>query len=199
MAFRILLGSNNAKKRKELGLIIGDLDIELLIPADLGDLPEPVEDGATFEENARIKAFHYARHTEIPVLADDSGLMVDALGGQPGVFSSRYAGEEATDHERSLKLLKALEGVPDARRTARFVCCIVVADGNRIIGTSEGTCEGRILNAMRGIGGFGYDPVFFYPPEGKTFAELPPEVKNRVSHRARALAGIHSILEQLAS
>ena len=195
MARRLLLGSNNAKKRNELAVILRDTDLEVVTPDDLGGFPEPLEDGETFEENARIKASHYARLTGLPALADDSGLMVDALGGLPGVRSSRFAGERATDLDNCRKLLAALEEVPDSHRTARFVCCTVLVDGDAVVGASRGECEGVILREMRGEGGFGYDPLFFFAPEGRTFAELPAETKNRVSHRAKALRGIRPVLE----
>ena len=197
MAHRLLLGSNNTKKRDELTVILGESNLVLLTPKDLGGLPEPVEDGITFEENARIKAFHYSRLTGLPALADDSGLMVDALEGLPGIRSSRYAGEDATDLDNCTKLLEALADVPDPHRTARFVCTIVVADGDQVVGTSNGECAWIILRGMRGAGGFGYDPLFYYPPEGKSSAELPRDVKNMVSHRAKALNGIHPVLEKL--
>jgi XTP/dITP diphosphohydrolase len=195
---RLLIGSNNPKKRKELGEILEGLDFELLIPADLGDFVEPEETGTTFEENARIKALYYAEQTGLPTLADDSGLMVDVLGGRPGVHSSRYAGAQATDLNNCEKLLDALAQVPDDERTARFMCCIVVVHEGSVVGTSEGACEGLILKEMKGRGGFGYDPLFLYEPEALTFAELPGESKNRISHRARALQGIRPVLENLA-
>jgi XTP/dITP diphosphohydrolase len=194
---KLLLGSNNAKKRKELAEILEGLDIELVVPADLGDFEEPEETGTTFEENAGIKAAYYAEKTGLPTLADDSGLVVDALHGKPGVHSSRYAGEQATDLDNCKKLLDALADVPEPERTARFMCCIVVVHEGSVVGTAEGACEGVILKEMKGAGGFGYDPLFLYEPEALTFAELPAESKNRISHRARALQGIRPVLEKL--
>jgi XTP/dITP diphosphohydrolase len=197
MAFPLLLGSNNAKKRNELAAILKDLPIEISTPAELGDFEEPVEDGATFLDNAKIKAFHYAGLTGLPTLADDSGLAVDALGGRPGVHSSRYAGEAASDLDNCNKLLHDLKDVPPGRRGARFVCFIAVVNDGELVGTSEGSCEGEILEAMTGSKGFGYDPLFFYPPEGRTFAELGAGIKNRLSHRAGALEGIRPVLESM--
>ncbi|MBU0755298.1 MAG: RdgB/HAM1 family non-canonical purine NTP pyrophosphatase [Planctomycetes bacterium] len=195
--FRLLIGSNNPKKRKELGEILVGLEIELLMPADLGRFPEPEENGKSFEENARIKALYYAGQTDLPTLADDSGLVVDALAGLPGIYSSRYAGVECSDLENCEKLLAALADVPDKARTARFVCSIVVVNQKKVIGVSEGFCEGTILREMRGRGGFGYDPLFFFASEGKTFAELSGPTKNRISHRAQALQGIRPVLKKL--
>lgn len=194
----LLLGSNNVKKRRELATILEGLDLEIRTPAEAGIMDEPVEDGETFEDNAVIKATYYGDRTGLPAMADDSGLMVDALGGEPGVRSARYAGEGATDQDRCNKLLNALEKVPDHLRTARFVCTIALVRDGKVLGTSTGTCDGRILREMRGENGFGYDPVFFYPPEGKSFAELPPDLKNRVSHRGLALQGIRPVLEALS-
>jgi XTP/dITP diphosphohydrolase len=198
MARRLLLGSNNNKKRKELEEILGEeASLRILLPSDLGHFPSPVEDGKTFEENAAIKALHYHKLSGLPVLADDSGLQVDALDGEPGIYSARYAGEDAGDLENNRKLLHKLTEVPDELRSARFFCVIVVVDQGAVIGSAMGTCEGVILREMRGTRGFGYDPVFFYPPEEKTFAELSPSVKNRVSHRANALRRIRPVLQTL--
>lgn len=198
---RLLLGSNNKKKRGELAAILEGLECKIVTPADmadeLGDFEEPVEDGDTFEANARIKALYYSELTGLPTLADDSGLVVDALGGAPGVYSARYAGEEATDLDNCLKLLDELESIPDEKRTARFKCTIVVVDKGKVVGTSTGACEGTILREMSGKGGFGYDPLFLYAPENRTFAELDAEVKNSISHRGNALNGIRPVLEKL--
>lgn len=197
MGYPLLLGSNNAKKRNELAAILGDLPFEIKTPAELGGFEEPVEDGETFLDNAKIKAFHYARLTGLLTLADDSGLAVDALDGRPGVFSSRYAGDGATDLDNCEKLLHDLKDVPPGKRGARFVCFIAVVKGAEVVGTSQGACEGEILSQMTGSGGFGYDPLFFHPPEGRTFAELDAGVKNGLSHRAHALRGIRPVLEKI--
>ena len=166
MRRQLLIGTNNAKKRTELSSILEGLDFEILIPSDLGGIPAPEENGATFEENAVSKALHYSAASGMTALADDSGLVVDALDGAPGVHSSRYAGESATDLDNCLRLLSALEKFDDPMRTARFVCTVVVAAKGKVVGKSTGSCEGKMLRSMRGDRGFGYDPLFFYPPEG---------------------------------
>lgn len=179
---KFVLASHNQKKLLELRQILGGLGIEIIpLPENA---PEPVEDGATFEENACIKARAAAKFTGLPALADDSGLCVDALDGAPGVYSARYC--EGTDADRNALLLKNMEGKDE--RACRFVCAIACAwpDGREF--TVRGACEGEVLRACRGAGGFGYDPLFFVPAYGCTFGELPQDVKNRISHRAQALA-----------
>ncbi len=150
------------------------------------DLPPCPEDGQTFEENACKKALHYSSLTQGAVFADDSGISVDALSGAPGVHSARFAGPDATDRENNAKLLHELRAVTEERRKARYVCVIGLAERGRILTVVEDTAEGEILEQPRGHGGFGYDPLFFYPPLGKTFAELSPEEKFAVSHRGKA-------------
>ena len=205
MLRRLLVGTNNPNKAREIGELLAGAEIEIVAPLDLGIDDEPEENGATFEENALIKARFYSARTGLPGLADDSGLAVDALGGRPGVFSSRYA---PTDSERIARLLGELEGVAPEVRTARFVCAAALvvpggaelplvgeprgpgmADGAREI-VEVGTCEGRIALEPRGENGFGYDPVFYLPDADKTMAELSPEAKNARSHRGRALRAI---------
>ena len=185
---KLVLASRNRKKIKELETFLSEIssDITVLSLDDIGFHDEIVEDGATFAENSRIKASVPARLGYIGV-ADDSGLEVDALGGEPGVYSARYSGEGATDEKNNKKLLAALAGVPDGKRTARFrtVVTCIFPDGDEI--QAEGVCEGRILESPRGQDGFGYDPLFWYEPLGKTFAELTPDEKNSVSHRGRAM------------
>ena len=185
---KLVLASRNRKKIKELETFLSEIssDITVLSLDDIGFHDEIVEDGATFAENSRIKARVPARLGYIGV-ADDSGLEVDALGGEPGVYSARYSGEGATDEKNNKKLLAALAGVPDEKRTARFrtVVTCIFPDGDEI--QAEGVCEGRILESPRGQDGFGYDPLFWYEPLGKTFAELTPDEKNAVSHRGRAM------------
>jgi len=159
---------------------------------------EPHEDGATFAENAALKARYYSLASGLRALADDSGLEVDALRGEPGVHSAYYAGEFADrpraerDAANNRKLITALRGVPPANRTARFRCCLALADGDRILATAEGTVEGVIIDEPRGTGGFGYDPHFFIPAIGRTTAELTREEKNRISHRGRALRAMRA-------
>lgn len=168
-----------AAERFEAGLIVVDP-----VPG-LAQIPGCEESGATFEENAIQKAVYYSRHAPGPVFADDSGLEVRALGGEPGVFSARYAGEGASDEDNNQFLLQRLEGVKDRR--AQFVCVVALAEGGRPIRTFRGAVEGRILDAPRGNGGFGYDPLFFHEPSGCTFGEVSLERKMEVSHRAQAL------------
>ena len=185
---KLVLASRNRKKIKELETFLSEIssDITVLSLDDIGFHDEIVEDGATFAENSRIKASVPAGLGYIGV-ADDSGLEVDALGGEPGVYSARYSGEGANDEKNNKKLLAALAGVPDEKRTARFrtVVTCIFPDGDEI--QAEGVCEGRILESPRGQDGFGYDPLFWYEPLGKTFAELTPDEKNAVSHRGRAM------------
>nr|WP_253264079.1 XTP/dITP diphosphatase [Geobacillus sp. DSP4a] len=162
------------------------IDVKSLL--DFPDVPDVEETGSTFAENARLKAEAISRRFGCPVIADDSGLVVDALGGRPGVYSARYAGEDKNDARNIAKLLHELEGVPMEQRTARFHCALAVAIPGRPTAVVEAACEGYIAEAPRGEGGFGYDPVFYLPEKGKTMAELTPEEKNEISHRAKALA-----------
>ncbi len=181
----IVLATNNKNKVKELKELLRDSPVEIKCVADYGPLPEVVEDGETFEENAYKKAHHYARILGLPCLADDSGLVVEALDGRPGVHSARYAGENATDFEKCDKLLKEMLGKNN--RKACFECVLSLATPGGPALTWEGSCEGVITEERHGESGFGYDPVFYYPEFGKTFAEVSMEEKNRVSHRGRAL------------
>ncbi len=187
MLHRILIGTTNPNKLKEICEILRDLPVELIGPEKFAPLPEVVEDGKSFHENAVKKATEWARATAQWTMAEDSGLEVDALGGEPGVLSARYAGEGATYEANNLKLLKALEGVPMERRTARFRCAIALAGPDGLVFVVEDECAGLIAEESRGEHGFGYDPVFYLPEYGKTFAELGPEIKNQISHRTRAL------------
>lgn len=194
---KLVIASRNRGKIAEYGEMLRDLPVEILSLADFPDLPEVRETGRTFRENALIKARAAAAATGLIALADDSGLEVDYLNGAPGVYSSRYAGPEQNDEANNRKLLAALEGVPMALRGARFRCviAIVTPEGREFL--SEGVCEGRISLAPRGRAGFGYDPLFLVPSLGKTFAELGPEVKNRISHRAQALRAARDMLRRL--
>lgn len=189
-----ILATHNSKKRDELSRILAPLGVTAAIDRELGlTLDEVEETGLTFEENAYLKAAAACAQSGLPAIADDSGLMVDALDGAPGVYSARYAGEDATDADRIAKLLGALEGVPDEARTARFVSavCCVFPDGERL--TVRGVCEGTIARAAAGTGGFGYDPVFV-TPTGRTFAELSAVEKDAVSHRGQALRALAQAL-----
>jgi len=183
----LVVGTRNAKKKAEIEKILAGLPLRLKSVADYTDAPDVVEDGDTFEENARKKALEYADALDEWVVADDSGLQVDALGGQPGVHSARYAGPDATGADLCRKLLGELKDVPPESRTARFRCVIAVAKPGEVLFAVQAAVEGIITREMRGSGGFGYDPVFLYPRLGRTFAELTMEEKNSVSHRGRAL------------
>jgi XTP/dITP diphosphohydrolase len=193
---RLLFATTNAGKLRELRGLVGDA-VEVLALSDLPPVPEPVENGATFEENAELKARAYANATGVPALADDSGLCVDALGGRPGVHSARYA--EGSDAARYEKLLRELSGVPDEKRTAAFVCALCLAlPGQGAARIEVGRCEGRIGHEPRGSHGFGYDPVFLLPG-GKTMAELTKEEKAGISHRGHAFQKMKPQLLAFAS
>ncbi len=192
---RIVLATGNPGKTREMRQLLADLRLEILPQAEFG-VPEADETGLTFVENALLKARNAALHTGLPAIADDSGLEVDALQGAPGIRSSRYAGPHASDEENNRKLLDALEGLPEAERTARFRCVVVhlrhAADPAPLI--CEGIWEGSILTAARGEGGFGYDPLFLVPELGCSSAELDAETKNRLSHRGQALSRLKQAL-----
>ncbi len=189
---KLVLASSNPGKLSELRALLGS-SIDLHAQSEFG-VGDAVETGLTFVENALIKARHAARATGLPALADDSGLCVDALHGAPGLHSARYAGTHGDDEANNDRLLRELADIPEAQRTARFVCVLALLhrpdDPMPLI--AQGAWEGRILRERRGAGGFGYDPVFFSPAHGCASAELPPEVKNRDSHRAMALAKLRA-------
>ncbi len=193
----LLLATNNSKKLTEIRAILGEIvPGRILCAADFPEVDEPEETGSTFEENARLKADHYCRGTGIAALADDSGLVVDALDGRPGVFSARYA---PTDAERIARLLSEMKDVERKGRTARFVCalCLTLPDGTRI--EERGTLEGSIGFTPAGAFGFGYDPVFLVGDSGKTLAEIPTESKNDISHRAVAIKALRKRLTSPAN
>ena len=184
---KLFLATNNKNKIREIRNKFSSLGgLRIITPEEKGVDLEVAEDGATFRENALLKARAFARHTGLPSLADDSGLEIDALGGEPGVYSARYAGDGASDLDRNLLILEKMKGIPDERRGARFVCVIAIAFPDGGEHAAMGTCEGRIATELRGDGGFGYDPIFLLPG-GSSMAEIPLEEKNRISHRARAL------------
>lgn len=193
---RLLVATRSAHKLRELRELLDLRHTDLVSLDDLGIPDDPIEDGATFETNAAIKARFGARHSLLPTLADDSGLEVDALGGGPGVRTRRFAGEQATDADNNAKLLATLAGLPAARRGARYVCALALARpetagsrGGLSLIVTRGTCHGRIASAPRGSGGFGYDPIFepaSEPPGGRTFGLWSPAEKHAISHRARA-------------
>ena len=189
-----VIATRNPGKFREIKAILSSFPLKFLSLEDFPDVPEIVEDGATFAENAGKKARTIADLTGRLAIADDSGLVVGALQGRPGVFSSRYAGEKATDPERCQKLLEEMASIPEGKRQARFVCAMAVALPRGRMEVVEGECRGWVTFAPRGKHGFGYDPIFFVPEFGKTMAELEPEEKNRISHRGRALERLKVVL-----
>jgi len=184
----IVVGTHNAKKLSELQRLLADFPIQIVSLADFPDAPEVEEDGDTFEANAVKKATELALVLGEWVVADDSGLTVDALDGRPGVMSARYAGEHGNDPANVAKLLAEMADVPDDKRGAQFRCVIALASPEKVELIADGACRGVVAREARGHNGFGYDPVFFYPAFGKTFAEVEADAKNGVSHRGRALA-----------
>jgi len=190
----VVIATRNSGKLREIQAILSPLGLKILSLRDFPEVPEIIEDGQTFEENAVKKAAAVSRQTSRMAIADDSGLAVDALQGRPGVFSSRYAGEKATDAERYQKLLKEMAGTPQGKRGASFICAMAVASPKGKVEVVEGECRGEIAFAPKGSHGFGYDPVFYLPEWGKTMAELEAEVKNRISHRAQALEKLKKVL-----
>ena len=190
----LLLASQNPGKLNEMRLLVEGLPFRVVGPRELGLLEAPEETGTTFRENAAIKALAYARLSGRLTVADDSGLSVDALGGAPGLYSSRFGGEGASDRDRNLLLLDKLRGQPFERRGARFTSAVAVARGGELLFQVQESAEGVIADDMRGENGFGYDPLFFYPPFGRTFGEAPREEKDRVSHRGKAFARLREFL-----
>ena len=196
MLKRLVLATRNRGKIREIEAILSSLPVEILSMSLYPDIPEVLEDGRTFFDNALKKAKAVAEYTGTAALADDSGLEVDALQGAPGVYSARYAGPKASDKDNTAKLLREMANVPPERRDAAFRCVIVLCrpDGDYV--AFEGRWAGQISSEPSGEGGFGYDPVFFLPELGCTVAELPPEEKNRLSHRAQALQALKTYLQQ---
>lgn len=194
----LVLGTGNRKKGIELAALVAPLGLEVLTLADVPWAIEVEESGRTFAENARLKAVEQARHLGEWVLADDSGLVVDALGGAPGVYSARYSDPGATDERNNEKLLRELRDVPLERRTARFVCCTALANPQgELLAESAGDCRGRILTSLHGAHGFGYDPLFEIVEYHRTFGELGLSVKAFLSHRARAMRALLPQLQRL--
>jgi XTP/dITP diphosphohydrolase len=191
----LVLGTRNRKKREEIVEILGDLLLELKTLDDFPTAPEVIEDGATFEANAQKKAVELARALGQWVLGEDSGLVVPALNGRPGVYSARYAGKQGDDPANNARLLAELAPLPDDRRAAYYVCTAALADPEgKVHAVTEGRCHGVIVRDLRGTGGFGYDPLFLIPEYHRTFGELSARVKHALSHRARALALLRPVL-----
>ncbi|TAJ27658.1 MAG: XTP/dITP diphosphatase [Nitrospirae bacterium] len=193
----LVLATRNPHKGVELAALLGDLDITIRTLADFPDAPDVVEDGETCRANAVKKAVEIARHTGLPTVSDDTGLMVDVLGGRPGVYAARYAGEHATYEDNCRKLLHEMAGVPAEKRQARFVTVAAIATPAGRVEVVEGVLDGVIAESPVGAGGFGYDPVFVVSELGKTLAQLTPEEKNRISHRARAFAKAREIIRAM--
>jgi XTP/dITP diphosphohydrolase len=201
MRRRILVATTNAGKIAELRAML-DFDVEWVGLSDFPNINEIKEDGETFAENARKKSLGYAKQTSLWTIADDSGLSVDALGGEPGVKSARFSGakeknRKLLDHKNMTKVLRLLEGVPKEKRTARFVCCLCLASPKKVLVETEGTVEGVIAEKPTGENGFGYDPIFFVPKLGKTVAQLSREEKNAISHRGNAIRKLKPLLDKL--
>ncbi|MGZ3665192.1 MAG: RdgB/HAM1 family non-canonical purine NTP pyrophosphatase [Ktedonobacterales bacterium] len=198
---RIVLASTNRHKIDEFRALLADVPCELIGPDDLGLTIEVEETGTTFHENAVLKAIAYAEAANLPALADDSGLEIDALGGEPGVYSARWAGVETSYEDRFRILFERLASVADERRTARYRCVIAVAQPapHGLYTVVDGTLEGRIAREPRGSGGFGYDPIFYVPEKGRTVGEMTPAEKHAISHRGQAAAAVREPLGHLLS
>ena len=194
---RLLLATNNKGKIREYKSLLQEIPFEIVTPSELGITTEVEETGGSFEENARLKAVVMAKESGLLSLADDSGLEVDALGGEPGPLSARYAGEGASDNDRLNFLLAKLKNVAGDKRTARFRCVIAIATPAGKAELCNGECGGFITTEPRGYNGFGYDPIFYLPELGKTMAELTPEEKNKISHRARAAEKARERLKEI--
>jgi len=193
----LLLASQNPGKLEEMRELVRGLPFRVLGPREIGILEAPPETGASFLENARLKALAYARGSGWLTVADDSGLSVDALGGAPGLFSSRFGGERASDLERNQLLLEKLRDVASTERGARFTSALALARGGEVLFEVEESVSGIIADSMRGANGFGYDPLFYYPPFGRTFGEVERAEKDRVSHRGKAFARLRAFLAGL--
>lgn len=191
---KIVLATHSAGKIREFQKAFSEIGWDAVPVAEIADVSEPEETGTTFEENALLKARYYAKAVNYPVLSDDSGIIADALGDRPGIYSARYAGVHGNDEANNRKLVEDLKPYKGEDRKGRYLCVVALAwpDGKEM--TAEGTCEGIIRDFYQGKGGFGYDPLFYLPSYGKTMAELPMEEKNKISHRGRAL---RALLEKL--
>lgn len=194
----ILIASQNRDKLREIEGLIAGLPFRFLIPRDVGLEESPEETETTFLGNARLKAEHYAQASGLPAVADDSGLSIDAMNGEPGVYSSRFCGEDATYPQRFEEIWRRLRGVPEDKRTAHFTCAVVMVVSGHVVFETEQHVHGLIVATPRGVNGFGYDPIFFHPPSGCTTGELPREKKDAISHRGQAFAKLRGFLETLA-
>jgi XTP/dITP diphosphohydrolase len=192
---RLLVATTNRDKLREIGSLLSNVEIELLTLRDLDPIEEPDETGATFAENARQKAYHYAAASGLPTVAEDSGLVIDALDGEPGVRSARFLRPDASYPERFTEIFKRLEQHPERGRAARFVCAVAVVENGQILFETTGTIEGEIASP-RGEHGFGYDPIFYYPPYRSTLAEVSEGAKLAVAHRGQAFRALASWLHE---
>ncbi|QGT98878.1 Nucleoside 5-triphosphatase RdgB (dHAPTP, dITP, XTP-specific) [Candidatus Syntrophocurvum alkaliphilum] len=198
MKKHLLIASRNQKKKSELEDILSDIDVEIITLDDINEIPEVIEDGSTFEENAIKKAEMTAELSGYITLADDSGLEVDYLNGEPGIYSARFAGDNATDEKNNEKLLDLLQNIEKEQRTARFKCVIAISIPNGKTYIADGECNGIIADTPRGDGGFGYDPLFIPDGYNESFAELDKEEKNSISHRGRALKKAKKIIDDIS-
>lgn len=196
---QIIIATKNKGKAKDFEALFNPLGYEVKTLHDVAEEMDIEETGSSFEENALLKATSLANHLQTMVIADDSGLEVDALGGRPGIFSARYAGEEKNDEDNIDKVLKELEGIKESEKTARFVCAIAVASPHKEPFTVRGTCEGVIGTERKGTNGFGYDPIFYVPSEQKMMAELTAEQKGAISHRGNAIKKLSLGLKEIIS
>jgi XTP/dITP diphosphohydrolase len=193
----VIIATKNPGKAREFEHIFAPRGIEVLTLLDFPEIPDVEETGTTFEENAILKAEAVSQALGKMVIGDDSGLIVDALEGRPGIFSARYAGEQKNDQDNMNKVLSELQGIPEEKRSARFYCALAVAVPGQETMTVSGTCEGRILEERRGSYGFGYDPVFYVPEKGFAMAELTSDEKSKISHRANALRKLDVVLDSI--
>jgi len=193
----VIVATKNPGKAREFEAIFAPRGIEVRTMLDFPEITEVEENGSSFEENAALKAETISKLLNKVVIGDDSGLIVDALEGRPGIFSARYAGEPKNDEKNTDKLLSELAGISDEQRTARFYCALALTVPGQETVMVSGTCEGRILTERKGTNGFGYDPVFWVPEKGAAMAELPAEEKNKISHRANALKKLDTVLDEI--
>lgn len=191
----LVVATTNQGKLKEIRQLLADMDIKITSLADYPGAPEVVEDGKTFAQNAIKKAATIALYTKKLTLGEDSGIQIKVLGNRPGIYSARYSGPNANDKKNNAKMLRELKDVPMDRRQARYRCFAALVDGRRIVDVVNGSCGGLITTRARGSNGFGYDPYFLIPRYNRTFGELPPEVKAKISHRARALKKVRDVLK----
>jgi XTP/dITP diphosphohydrolase len=194
---RLLVATTNTGKLREIRSVLGEVPVELVTLRDLPTIEEPEETGLTFEDNARLKALYYSERSGMTTVAEDSGLVIDGLDGEPGVRSARFLRPDASYAERFADIFHRLSGPPEKNRAARFVCALAVADRGHVIYEARGTVEGEIAREPRGTAGFGYDPIFYYPPYGATLAEVGEDAKLAVAHRGQAFRALTSWISSL--